>query len=395
MVVAQATGAPRFSPFEGLSFGPGVLTSESGMTVARAATAAAVAGLVAVAAWLCASGPTGAGRSVVAFSGSEAAVAAGFEWQYAATGADRVPEGVQQAASAITIAIIDTGADLGAPDLAAKRPASFNARNRKASVLDTNGHGTFVASLAAGAVTDGAGIAGFGGDARLLVVKASGAGGSFTVGDEAAAIRYAVDHGARIVNLSLAGRTTSPVERRAIRYAVSRGVLLVAAVGNEFADGNPIEYPAALLQPVGSNGRGGVGLAVAASTAAGTRAGFSNTGSWVSLAAPGQNVFGAVSAASPASAYPRTPLPGATSGLYGYASGTSFAAPQVAGAAALVWAANPSLTAVQVADILKQTASGHGAWNAELGYGVIDVAAAVERALGIAREGEAPAVSVG
>jgi subtilisin family serine protease len=58
-------------------------------------------------------------------------------------------------------------------------------------------------------------------------------------------------------------------------------------------------------------------------------------------------------------------------------SGTSFAAPQVAGAAALVWAANPSLTARQVADILKTTASGHGAWSAELGYGVLDVGAAV------------------
>ena len=72
-------------------------------------------------------------------------------------------------------------------------------------------------------------------------------------------------------------------------------------------------------------------------------------------------------------------LPGAR-GLYGYASGTSFAAPEVAGAAALVWAANPSLTAREVAQILKETASGHGTWTPELGYGVIDVAAAVARA---------------
>jgi subtilisin family serine protease len=78
--------------------------------------------------------------------------------------------------------------------------------------------------------------------------------------------------------------------------------------------------------------------------------------------------------------YPRSVLPGAQSGLYGYGSGTSFAAPQVTGAAALVWAANPLLTAAQVAQVLKETASGGGRWTPELGFGVIDVAAAVARA---------------
>ena len=73
-------------------------------------------------------------------------------------------------------------------------------------------------------------------------------------------------------------------------------------------------------------------------------------------------------------------IPGSAGGLYGYGSGTSFATPQVAGAAALVWAANPQLRADEVASILEQTASGHGSWNAELGYGVLDVAAAVTRA---------------
>jgi len=157
-------------------------------------------------------------------------------------------------------------------------------------------------------------------------------------------------------------------------------VLIVAAVGNEYSQGNPVEYPAALLQPHGSDGTGGQGLAVTASTSAGVRASFANTGSWVSLAAPGENVFGAVSQFASSTAYPRSVLPGAQAGLYGYASGTSFAAPQVAGAAALVWAANPSLTAQQVAQILKQTASGHGSWTSDLGFGVVDIAAAVAQA---------------
>ena len=301
-------------------------------------------------------------------------------WQFHATHTDTVPDAVLRAASAMTIAVIDTGADLNAPDIAAKAPATWNTRNGTTDVRDTNGHGTFVASIAAGSVTNNDGIAGAGGDAQLLVVKSGSDGGSFTDMDEAAGITYAIDHGARILNLSVGGPSTSTTEKRAIQYAVDRGALVIAAVGNEYAEKNPVEYPAALLQPAGSNGAGGAGLAVTASTADGKRAVFANTGSWVSLAAPGERVFGAVSAASPTLLYPRTPLAGAKAGLYGYASGTSFAAPQVAGAAALVWAANPSLSAQQVAQILKETASGAGKWTPDLGFGIIDVAAAVARA---------------
>jgi subtilisin family serine protease len=303
-----------------------------------------------------------------------------WEWQYHSTHADAVSPAVLRAASAVTIAVIDTGADVSAPDIAAKSPVTFNTRTGTSDVRDSNGHGTFVASLAAGSVTNGDGIAGAGGDAQLLIVKSGSASGAFTDVDEAAGIVYAVDHGARVVNLSVGGPTTSATERRAIQYAVQHGVLLVAAVGNEYGQGNPVEYPAALLQPHGSDGTGGEGLAVTASTSAGVRASFANTGSWISLAAPGENVFGAVSQLASPTVYPRSVLPGAQAGIYGYASGTSFAAPQVAGAAALVWAANPSLTAQQVAQILKQTASGHGAWTSELGFGVLDAAAAVAQA---------------
>jgi subtilisin family serine protease len=303
-----------------------------------------------------------------------------WEWQYQATHEDALPASVLRAASALRIAVIDTGADLAAPDLAAKSPGAYNTRTGSTDVRDANGHGTFVSSLAAGSVTNADGIAGAGGDAQLLVVKAGSASGSFTDMDEAAGIMYAVDHGAKIVNLSVGGSTSSVTEHRAIQYAVQHGALLVAAVGNEYASGNPIEYPAALLQPAGSNGVGGPGLAVTASGSTGLRAPFANTGSWVSLAAPGENVFGAVSQDASPALYPRSLLPGALGGLYGYASGTSFAAPQVSGAAALVWAANPSLTAQQVAQILKQTASGAGRWTPELGFGVIDVAAAVAHA---------------
>jgi len=244
-------------------------------------------------------------------------------------------------------------------------------------VRDRLGHGTFVSSLAAGSVENGIGISGFGGDAKLLVVQAIDADGYITDVDEAAAIVYAVKRGARIINLSIGGTETSAIEQRAIRWATRQGALIVAAAGNEHDEGNPVEYPAALLQPVGSRGRGGIGLSVGATSMDGSRAYFSNTGSYVSLAAPGYNVFAAESADSD---WPRAKFPWQSPGYYGWASGTSFAAPEVAGVAALVWGANPRLTARQVAQVLKQSAGGD-TWNPELGWGRLDAAAAVELAL--------------
>ena len=233
------------------------------------------------------------------------------------------------AAAAPLVAVVDTGADLRAPALAARHPATYDVRTHGHDVRDANGHGTAVASLLAQA----------GGDSRLLIIRAGSASGAFSDANEAAAIRYAVDHGARIVNLSLGGPNTSTVERAAIRYAIRRGTLVVAAAGDDYAS-RP-EYPAALL--------GSSGLVVAAVLPTGLRAPFSNTGPWVSIAAPGE-------------------------------LGTSFAAPLVSGAAARVWRANPWLSARQVVALLEQTASGHGERSDELGFGVVDAKAAVARA---------------
>jgi subtilisin family serine protease len=312
-----------------------------------------------------------------------------YEWQYTATHSDQIPDSVLRAAHKVKIAVVDTGADLRQPDLAAKAPQVYSVvhRQNRRDVRDYYGHGTFVASLAAGSVTNGEGIAGFGGDAQLLVVQVAHNDGSISDVDEAAGIVYAVKHGAKIINLSLGGTEPSKLETRAVRYAQRHGVLLVAAAGNEFHDGNPVEYPAALLQPTGSSGQGGIGLSVGASTLKGERASFSNTGSYISLAAPGSDVFSALSGYSDWS--PAT-LPGSQSGLYGFSSGTSFATPEVAGAAALVWAANPALSATQVATILKQTASGNGSWSATLGFGILNVGAAVQLAPTVAPD-HAPA----
>lgn len=342
-------------------------SSSGGM--ARTATAAAVAGLAAAAAAWFGQSASAVRLPAAAPGAAEAQQPAALRWESEATDSTGVPDAVIQGAAAIEIAVIDTGADVASPQLAARQPQTYNVFTHTADVQDTYGHGTFVASIAAASS----------GAARLLIIKAADRSGLISAGGEAAAIRYSVTHGARIVNLSFAGPTTSPVERAAIRFATSRGVLVVAAAGNGHQQGDPVEYPAALLQPVGSKGAGGVGLVVAASGLDGTRAPFSSSGSWISLAAPGVQILGAVSRFSPPTAFARAATATADA-PYGFGNGTSFAAPQVAGAAALVWSANPSLTARSVAAILEQTASAHGAWTPDLGYGVIDVAAAVAAA---------------
>jgi subtilisin family serine protease len=302
------------------------------------------------------------------------------EWQWSAAHADLVPTWVEQAARSITIAVIDTGADVLAPSLAAKSPATWNVVDGSSVVTDSVGHGTFVASLAAGTTSDPAGMSGFGGDARLMIVQANRGGTGFSDVDEANAIVYAVDHSANIINLSLGGAQTSEVERNAIDYATQHGVLLVAAAGNSAEQGNPTIYPAALI--------GRDGLVVGASDTGGARAAFSTTGSYVDVLAPGVEVLGALASGIPTGFLTPVATPGAN-GAYGYGTGTSYAAPEVAGAAALVWAADPKLDAAGVAATLEATAAGHGVWTQDLAFGAIDVAAAVERA----SRGAAPAVS--
>jgi subtilisin family serine protease len=293
------------------------------------------------------------------------------EWQWSAAHEDLVPSWVQAAASSVTIAVVDTGADVTAPSIAAKHPTTYDVTKQSSTVDDAVGHGTFVASLAAGAVDDGAGMFGFGGAAQLMVVQANRGGTSFSDLDEASAIAWAVDHGARIVNLSIGGSQTSLTERGAIDYATSHGVLLVAAAGNSGQIGNPVMYPAALL--------GDAGLVVGAADAHGARAPFSTRGSYVDVLAPGVNVLGALASGIPAGFLTPADTPGAQ-GSYGFGSGTSYSAPEVAGAAALVWAANPSLDAEGVASTIEATASNAGVWTRDLAFGNIDIAGAVQRA---------------
>ena len=256
---------------------------------------------------------------------------------------------------AVRIAIVDSGVDVRHPDLAGKVVGTHNAVTGGTDVHDVVGHGTGTASVAAAATGNGVGIAGAGRNSSLLAVKVADVTGRIFTDDLAAGIVWAVDHGADVVNLSLGGPTSDRLEKAAVAYAEAHDVLVVAAAGNEGSSAK--QYPAALP---------GV-LAVGATSSNGTvRAPFSSYGSWVDLAAPGRSIVVAT--------------PG---GGYEVADGTSYSAPLVSGAAALLAAYRPGRTAAE----LQQALIG-GADTARIGFthGLLHV----DRALAFLPPGTAP-----
>ena len=294
---------------------------------------------------------------------------------------------------AVRVAVIDSGIDAGHPEFAGKIVAAKSFVGGSA-LRDEQGHGTFVAGLIAAAVNNAEGIAGLAPSAELLVAKVVTADGNISVEAEARAIRWAVDNGARVINMSLGGvrdpldpgrDTFSPLESAAIAYAASKGVVVVAAVGN--SDQAPempwryASYPAALPHVLG----------VSALAKDGSAPIFSNRDAiYNDVAAPGEDVLStlprALTAENPACAEQGYSPCGPDE--YREAEGTSFAAPQVSAAAATLLAVRPSLQPEQVTAILERSAVDSTPANgcrrclylrdSFTGWGRLDVAAALE-----------------
>ncbi len=261
----------------------------------------------------------------------------------------------------VRVAVIDSGIDATHPELVGRIVASKSFVAGPATV-DTQGHGTFVAGLIAAQANDGVGIAGLAPPAELLVAKVVGPQGSIPVEAEAKAIRWAVASGARIINMSLAGLrdpgdpgrdTYSQLEADAVAYAVSKDVLIVAAVGNsDQAPEQPWPYaswPAALPHVLG----------VSALSRTGDSPNFSNRDpQFNDIAAPGEDILSTFPLALTA-VHPGCVEQGYSScgpEEYRSAEGTSFAAPQVTAAAAVLLATSPTLTSDQVVALLERSA---------------------------------------
>ncbi len=237
---------------------------------------------------------------------------------------------------------------------------------------DRDGHGTFVAGLIAAAHND-AGIAGVNPGARIMVLKALNSFGNTRASFLSEAIFYAVDNGARVINLSVGGKGISPTERIAIEHAIEKGVLVVVASGNEGVDVG--DYGIASFPEV---------LVVGASDGEDRVPAFSNFGA-VDMVAPGVDILSLRGR--------RTDLmmgiaesdyvPGANAvgedRRYIHATGTSFAAPLVTAVASLLLAGDPGLGADDLARILTQTARDIEAPGVDnrSGFGVLDAAAAL------------------
>jgi hypothetical protein len=292
----------------------------------------------------------------------------------------------------VPVAVIDSGVDATHPELAGKilDAESFVGGSARE---DTLGHGTFVAGLIAAAVGNNIGIAGLAPSAELLVAKVVTKSRSISVESEARAIRWAVDAGARVINMSLGGLrdpidpsrdSYSRLEADAVAYAVSNGVVVVAAVGNgDQAPTSPwkyASYPAALPHVLG----------VSATTVSGGVPKFSNRDRiYNDLAAPGDQIL-SIFPRPLTARYPTCSEQGYSScgpDDYREAQGTSFAAPQASAAAAVLLSLQPTLWPEQVTAILERTAvdltaeSGCTACaigrDALSGWGRLDVAAAI------------------
>ena len=273
-------------------------------------------------------------------------VSIGSAWNYRGT-------------AAVKVAVVDSGIDVGHPDLSAKVAVGdrWNTVSNTANVTDTVGHGTFVAGIAGASTNNGIGIAGVGWTAKLMAVKVADAKGGLALTDIAEGIRWAADHGAKVINLSLGAPTGSTALADAVAYAQAQDALVVASAGNSAQQGNPKMYPAAYPGVV----------AVGATDALGHRAWFSEHGSWVTVAAPGIRIRSTTVRAG-SDFWP--------AGSYNFGDGTSFAAPIIAGAAALVWERAPGATAADVRSAV--VASGTGYANLGLGTGQVDVAKAMQ-----------------
>jgi hypothetical protein len=261
----------------------------------------------------------------------------------------------------VSIAILDTGVSPTHLDLKNKLMPGYDFLNRDNDPRDDDGHGTYTAGVAGASSDNNLGVAGVCWGCPIIPVKVLNRRGQGDDATIAEGLRWAADNGARVISMSLGGPEDTRVLREAIDYAIGRGVLVVAASGNGQADGNLPSFPAAYPHV----------LAVSATRADDTIAGFSTTGAFVDIAAPGAGVLSTL----------WNVVEGDT---YGVASGTSAACPFVAGAAGLVWSIRPDLTFDQVSDLLDMGADDEGppGKDPEYGYGRLNI----RRSLEIARD---------
>lgn len=276
----------------------------------------------------------------------------------------------------VVVGVLDTGIDWNHPDIAANIWTDtdgyhgYNFIDGNHIPMDDNinsydelgrfvpdtytYHGTHVAGVLGAVMNNNLGIAGMA-QVQLMAVKVMNDSGEGTDATVASGIRWAVDHGADIITMSLGVEGPSSTLENAVDYASSHGVAMVAASGN--SGSSFVSYPAAYPNVI----------AVGAVDNSDTRASFSNFGNNLDIMAPGVQIYSTQGSAG-----------------YQYLSGTSTAAPFVAGVAALMLSVNPALTPLDVGNVLNATATdiSRTSYDTTTGWGIVDAFGAVEQIAG-------------
>ncbi|UOR10830.1 S8 family peptidase [Halobacillus amylolyticus] len=250
----------------------------------------------------------------------------------------------------VKVAILDTGIDASHEDLAVAGGESF-VDGEPNPFNDGNSHGTHVAGTVAG-VNNTLGVLGVAPSVSLYAVKVLNSEGSGSYSGIAQGIEWAISKDMDVINMSLGGSRGSNTLEQAVNNAYEQGLVVVAAAGNSGSKGrkNTIGYPAKYASAI----------AVGAVDSSNTRASFSSVGDELEIMAPGVNILSSI--------------PG---NAYDYYNGTSMASPHVAGAAALILADDPTLTNVQVRQVMNETATPLGE-SFYYGNGLVNVQAAVQ-----------------
>jgi len=266
----------------------------------------------------------------------------------------------------ITVAVLDTGVDSTHPDLAANMLPGWNMFDDNDDTSDVHNHGTWVAGTIAAAANNGAGSAGVAWSAEIMPVRISAPDGTAFMSTIANGIRWAADHGAKVVNNSYSGVAGSATIRSAAQYLRNKGGVLVVSAGNT---GSRLNHsPSDVI------------LVASATDSNDQRPSWSSYGSYVDIAAPGVSIFTT-----------------SRGGGYSFVSGTSFSSPIVAATAALMFAANQELTPADVDQLMLSSTTDLGApgYDDFYGAGRVDAAAAVVAANSlISVDDQAPSVAV-
>jgi len=276
----------------------------------------------------------------------------------------------------VTVAVVDTGVNPFGGDrfgrgLGNRVLLGYNAIGKTRGGLDLESHGTLVAGIIGQETNNGIGTAGIAYNAKILPVKVLGLTGQGLNSWIIQGIRWAANHGADIINLSLGGFFSSRALEDAVNYAYEKGVTVVAAAGNDGL--SEVIYPAAFENCI----------AVGAVSYDKTLTDYSNYGEALDLVAPGGNVNEDQNGDGFGDGILQESF--VRSGLFGfewnywYATGTSMAAPHVAGVAALIKSRHPEYGPDEIRQALQETAEDLGApgWDKRYGYGLVDAYAAV------------------